>query len=505
MFNRPTKLLAQRLRRLKRHLEQENPLLVEVVDRFAEIDRVGYRLGLLQRDQSFATSISWWPLISVLGTFSSGKSTFINNYLGLGIQATGNQAVDEKYTVVCFSPDPEPHVLPGVALDGDPRFPFYQISEEIERVAAGEGARIDSYLQLKTCSADRLRGRILIDSPGFDADEQRNSILRITDHIIDISDLVLVFFDARHPEPGAMQDTLDHLVRRSSQRSDSSKLLFILDQIDTTWREDNLEEVVAAWQRAVAQEGLSTGRFYCIYNENAAVEIEDEALRTRYQSKSRQDVDAIHLRMEKVGIERIYRIVGALENVANQVEYEAVPRLSRALERWWKSVLTVDAILFAGLAVLALIGSVWAGYWSGFSFEPPWLSEAGARPVFVTVLTAIVVVGLALIHFGVRRWMAKRILRRLAREVSVGDLAGAFRENTRFWRSMFRPNPVGWGRGSRRRLQKVRHAADRFVERLNDRFTDPSGSRLPREEPVTPSEPEQPLMAEPGEALNRAG
>lgn len=504
MFNRPTKLLSQRLRRLKRHLEQENPLLVEVVDRFADLDRVGYRLGLQQRDQSFATSISWWPLLSVLGTFSSGKSTFINNYLGINIQATGNQAVDEKYTVVCFSPDPDPHVLPGVALDGDPRFPFYQISEEIERVAVGEGARIDSYLQLKTCAADRLRGRILIDSPGFDADEQRNSILRITDHIIDISDLVLVFFDARHPEPGAMQDTLEHLVRRSSQRSDASKLLFILDQIDTTWREDNLEEVVAAWQRAVAQEGLSTGRFYCIYNENAAVEIEDEALRMRYQSKSRQDVDAIHSRMEKVGIERIYRIVGALENVANQIEFEAVPRLGRAMERWWRSVVAVDGILLGILVVAGLVFTVSAGYWDGLSFEPPWLAEASARPVLLAILGVALLVILGTVHFSVRRWMAKRIARELKREVSVGDLSRAFLSNTRFWRSMFRPSPLGWGRGSRRRLQKVRHAADRFVERLNDRFTDPSGMRALPEESMGTPKTEQPVIPE-GEALNRAG
>ena len=59
----------------------------------------------------------------------------------------------------------------GVALDADPRFPFYRISHEIEEVSEGEGRRIDAYLQLKTCPSERLRGKILIDSPGFDADE----------------------------------------------------------------------------------------------------------------------------------------------------------------------------------------------------------------------------------------------------------------------------------------------------------------------------------------------
>ncbi|MCK7506226.1 MAG: hypothetical protein MZV70_20590, partial [Desulfobacterales bacterium] len=94
---------------------------------------------------------------------------------------------------------------------------FFRVSRAIDEVAQG-GRRIDAYLQLKTCPSEKLRGKILIDSPGFDADAQRTSTLRITDHIIDLSDLVLVFFDARHPESGSMHDTLEHLVRRAIGR-----------------------------------------------------------------------------------------------------------------------------------------------------------------------------------------------------------------------------------------------------------------------------------------------
>ena len=134
------------------------------------------------------------------------------------LQRSGNQAVDDKFTVICFSSQSTTHALPWPALWIPIRaFPFYKISSEIEKVAAGEGSRIDAYLQLKTSPSPALRGKILIDSPGFDADAQRTSTLRITDHIIDLSDLVLVFFDARHPEPGAMRDTLDHLVSKHHQ------------------------------------------------------------------------------------------------------------------------------------------------------------------------------------------------------------------------------------------------------------------------------------------------
>ncbi|WP_347338069.1 hypothetical protein [Chromatium okenii] len=57
--------------------------------------------------------------------------------------------------------------------------------------------------------------------------------MRISNHMIDLSDLVLVLFDARHPEPGAMRDTLKHLVKETINRPDSGKFLYILNQLDS--------------------------------------------------------------------------------------------------------------------------------------------------------------------------------------------------------------------------------------------------------------------------------
>jgi GTPase SAR1 family protein len=280
MFGRPS-ALQQRIKKLRSHLAQENPLLLQVVKSFRVLDGVAYRLGMLDDTTSFTTRVPWWPMISVLGTFSSGKSTFINYYLKQKLQQTGNQAVDDKFTVICYSNNDVQRVLPGLALDADPRFPFYQMSRDLEAVATGEGSRVDSYLQLKTCHSEHLRGKIVIDSPGFDADEQRTATLKISDHIIDLSDLVLVFFDARHPEPGAMQDTLEHLVANTVRRPDANKFLYILNQIDNAAREDNPEEVFGAWQRALAQKGLTAGRFYSVYDLDAAIPIENPTLRER--------------------------------------------------------------------------------------------------------------------------------------------------------------------------------------------------------------------------------
>ena len=44
--------LTARLRDLETHLERENPILLKVVRRFRELDRVGYQLGVLKPDES---------------------------------------------------------------------------------------------------------------------------------------------------------------------------------------------------------------------------------------------------------------------------------------------------------------------------------------------------------------------------------------------------------------------------------------------------------------------
>ncbi len=476
--------LKKRLRSLEKHLSQENPILLQTVSSFRKLDRVCHRLGLLEPEESFATRISWWPMISVLGTYSSGKSTFINHYVGQALQITGNQAVDDRFTVVCYGQEDEARVLPGLALDADPRFPFYRLSRSIEELATGEGRRIDAYLQLKTCSKGKVRGKIIIDSPGFDADDQRTSILRITDHIIDLSDLVLVFFDARHPEAGTMRDTLDHLVAETISRPDSSKFLYVLNQIDTTAREDNPEDVIASWQRALAQKGLTAGRFYRIYNPTAAVAIDDDTLRQRFEAKRDVDMKEIHDRMEQVGIDRAYRVVGALEQTARDIQDLFVPKLQALLLEWRRRVLRLDAVVFGMLAAAVGGWTLWTGEWDGLSFShPTWAAVFDLDPLWQLVLLAVALVAGGYLHARLRGRAARAVLARLAKQPPdahgtrfADSLPRAFRNSAGGWRSIFWRRPVGWEPRSRRRVADVLLEANGYVQLLNDRYTDPSGT-----------------------------
>jgi len=500
--------IKQHLKQLEAHLKNESPFLVDAVKGFRQLDKVALRMGLLRPDQSYANQIPWWPLISVLGTFSAGKSTFINHYLERDLQKTGNQAVDDKFSVICYAAEDESRVLPGVSLNSDPRFPFYQMADEIEKVAPDEGGRVNSYLQMKTCASEKLRGNIFIDSPGFDADEQRTSTLRITNYIIDLSDLVLIFFDARHPEPGAMHDTLKHLVSDNILHENAEKFIYILNQIDTSAREDNPEDIVASWQRALSAEGMTAGNFFTIYNQDAAVPIEDEHLRKRFERKRDKDLDAINERIQQLGVERLYRIIGALKKTATTIEHEQMPSLKQLLAQWVQGVIWRDLLLFFAVVTVFVGITAAAGYWDGLVFNPHWPAFAQSnitwlleKPVGQISSISLLLLSAFGLHWRSRKWAARSVMKKFSATENNKDfsesLVNAFLKNTRLRHSIFRPEPVGWNRRSRKLLSRVIGDADQYIQRLNDRYTKPSGTKtnddvlIPAEKPeLTPPEDE---------------
>jgi hypothetical protein len=467
----------ERIKRLKTHLERENPAMAQAVQHFQELDSIARRLGFLDADDSYATQISWWPVIAVMGTYSAGKSTFLNEYLGQNLQRTGNQAVDDKFTVLCYGPEELPQQLPGMALDSDPRFPFYRISRAIESEASGEGKRIDSYLQLKTCNSEELRGRILIDSPGFDADAQRSATLLISNHIIDLSDIVLVFFDARHPEPGAMTDTLKHLVAATISRPDADKFMYILNQIDSTAREDNPEEVVAAWQRAMAQSGLTAGRFYRIYAESAAAPIADDQVRERIRTKRDEDLGDIKRRISQLDVDRAYRVAAKLEQTGKQLRDVLIPRLVHYRRKWIQRSLVVNTLVFGAIIAGFLWWSIGANTWDGMVFRP----YADLTPPMQLIVGGFVVVVALLLHSQLRYLAGRSVLKRIRRDESMvaserESLARAFNSNLHaLWQSFRASSPTGWSGRMKRRLDRLIGSADVLVQDLNDRFTRPSG------------------------------
>jgi len=457
-------LPQERYKKLKEYLSVENPVLLDVIDKYKTLDEIAYKVGLIEDTQTYTENISWWPMISVLGTFSAGKSTFINEYIGQDIQQSGNQAIDDKFTVICYGNSDDVVTLPGLALDADPRFPFYNISEEVNKVDPGEGSRVNSYLQLKTLSSPKVKGKILIDSPGFDADSQRDAILKITSHIVEISDLVLIFFDARHPEPGAMRDTLKHLVGTTIKHRDATKVLYILNQIDTTAKQDNLEDVMGSWQRALSQEGLVSGDFYGIYSEKSAEQIEDEALKERLKSKKDADLAKILDRMDKVSIERAYRIVKALDDFAKDIKEEQLPLLKDELEKWRGKIVISDIIILALLAGAGVFAYLKYGIGDDLN-----VAIAGGVGALVVWLAS---------HIKLSSFFAKRASAKYAS--TNEELSRAILKNTTFMRSLF---GIGkrWYTKTISKIDTLIGESKETIQKLNDQFVSPSGAIKPEQ------------------------
>ena len=82
-------------------------------------------------DVPLETNIKWRPLVLVLGNYSSGKSTLINEFLGADIQATGQAPTDDSFTVITYddSASTAENVRVVEERDGkfllhDPEYPF---------------------------------------------------------------------------------------------------------------------------------------------------------------------------------------------------------------------------------------------------------------------------------------------------------------------------------------------------------------------------------------------
>lgn len=456
--------VTKRIASLEAHLGAENPRLAGLVAPYREMDAVLRRLRLMGSDETLTSRISWWPVVSFLGMFSAGKSTAINDLVGEPVQRTSRQAQDDKFTVLCYGPRPAD--LPGTALSEDSRFPFYGMSDEIEKVAPGEGKQVNSFLALKTVPSETLRGLIVVDSPGFDSDDYRSARLRLADHILDLSDLVVVFFDANRPEPGAMRDTLGLLVSKTQKRADADKFVYVLNQIDTVARENNLEEVVAAWQRAVATSGLTSGRFLTVYSENSRTAIDDPVVEARLKEIRDRDMGELRGRIAGLRDNRGYRIANGLRAVEKDLAEIAMPALYEAVGRWRSR--TNKATV--GAAVLALAAAVGLGALAGDPTMP--LSAALSAP---DVAAAVLAAALAGVHWKIGRFLAAREAAALPEKAGDFDLRvrAAFQAASR-WPAVLVRRPCGWGRGVTEALARVRAAVSEHVREANDVYAAPS-------------------------------
>jgi EH domain-containing protein 1 len=184
-------------------------------------------------DVPLETTVKWRPQVLVLGSYSSGKSTLINDFLGFKVQATGQAPTDDSFTVITYDdtlpPDAPPQLTEtrdGKYLLNDSEYPFETLKKHGQRFAA--------HFRLKKVNAPFLKNLAIIDTPGMlDSITERDrgyDYQEVVGDLAQIADLVLVLFDPH--KAGTVREAHTSLRDTLPARTFEDRLLFVLNRID---------------------------------------------------------------------------------------------------------------------------------------------------------------------------------------------------------------------------------------------------------------------------------
>lgn len=184
-------------------------------------------------DVPLETTIKWRPQVLLLGNYSSGKSTLINDFLGARIQATGQAPTDDSFTVITYddsqTADAKISVTEerdGKYLLNDPQYPFETLKKHGQRFAA--------HFKLKKVNAPFLKNLAIIDTPGMlDSITERDrgyNYQEVIGDLAQIADLVLVLFDPH--KAGTVREAHTSLRDTLPARTFEDRVLFVLNRID---------------------------------------------------------------------------------------------------------------------------------------------------------------------------------------------------------------------------------------------------------------------------------
>jgi GTPase SAR1 family protein len=203
--------------------------LLEVVSE--QLTPVAMRYGY--SEVPLETNIKWRPQVLVLGNYSSGKSTLINEFLGIEAQGTGQAPTDDSFTIITFDEN-EPEDAPirvtdqrdGKFLLNDPEYPFDTLKKH--------GQRFASHFKLKKINSPFLQNLAIIDTPGMlDSISERDRGYNYQDVIGDfaqIADLVLVLFDPH--KAGTVREAHTSLRDTLPAKTFEDRVLYVLNRID---------------------------------------------------------------------------------------------------------------------------------------------------------------------------------------------------------------------------------------------------------------------------------
>lgn len=273
-------------------------------------------------------ALKWKPIVLIIGNYSSGKSTLINEFVGQNIQRTGQAPTDDSFTVITSDPGIVNAETPGSTLVNDENLPFGHFKSF--------GEKLISHICMKQISSPKLSNMAIIDSPGMiDATSENDrgyDYMKVLGEFAKMADLIVLMFDPH--KAGTIRETYNAIRNTLPEKSGEHRIIFVMSRIDEC---DNLSDFTRSYGTLCWNMSQMTGRkdiphIYLTYSPTAV------APGTVADGWPQEREDLIQKIMNAPGF-RINHILEDIDRQVNEVQIvaQAVGEfLKRANTVFWK-------------------------------------------------------------------------------------------------------------------------------------------------------------------------
>lgn len=328
------------------------------------------------------TNIRWRPQVLVLGNYSSGKSTLINDLLGAKVQATGQAPTDDSFTVITHDDSDEttnPVITVTEERDGkyllnDSEYPFESLKKH--------GERFSAHFRLKKVNSPFLRNLAIIDTPGMlDSITERDrgyNYQEVIGDLAQIADLVLILFDPH--KAGTVREAHTSLRDTLPARTFEDRVLFVLNRIDECHSLIDLLQVYGTlcWNLSQMTGRKDIPTIHLVYSKQAAKNNrQHDALDTGYLQYLGNQRDALKKAVMNAPQYRLDNLASFVETHGERLSHllEALVSYRRKRSRYRTRQFFVG--LLGGIIVStgAAVGAMASGFVGGF--DPQFLLMGG--------------------------------------------------------------------------------------------------------------------------------
>ncbi len=197
------------------------------------------------------SALKWKPTVLIIGNYSSGKSTLINEFIGQDIQRTGQAPTDDSFTIITCDPNVPQGETPGSTVVADTTLPFTGLRKY--------GHKLVSHLCLKHVENEALANMAIIDSPGMlDSTSEKDrgyDYMAVLGDIAKMADLIVLMFDPH--KAGTIRETYTAIRNTLPEKSGEDRIVFVMSRIDEC---DNLSDLTRSYGTLCWNMSQMTGR-----------------------------------------------------------------------------------------------------------------------------------------------------------------------------------------------------------------------------------------------------